>query len=64
MKFHDMLRNKQTLAPVAGGAPEPGEQLAAGVPYMDSRTAATVTQWVDAWREMPRQEFQALARDL
>ena len=55
---------KEVLPPIAGGAPEPGEQLSSGAQYMDSEKAATVAQWVDAWRHMPRDEFEESARRL
>jgi hypothetical protein len=65
MKILDLMRrNEKTLPPVAGGAPQPGEQLAAGVPYMSEQTGRDVTQWVQAWRDMPDEQYKALARDL
>jgi hypothetical protein len=57
-------RNKQPLPPMAGGAPEPGEQLSSYAQYMDSEKAATIAQWVDAWRRMPREEFEKSAQRL
>jgi hypothetical protein len=65
MKILDLLRhNGKALPPAAGGAPQPGEQLAAGVPYMSEQTGRDVTEWVQAWREMPDEQYKALARDL
>jgi len=66
MRLLDLLRrNKMNDLPrLAGGAPEPGERLEAGVPCMSERTGQDVTRWVKAWREMPAEQYKALARDL
>ncbi len=59
-----LLGKQQTLPPAAGGAAEPGEGLLSDAQYMDSREAATAAKWVENWRKMPREEFEAAARKL
>lgn len=65
MKRLKMLdRGEKTPPPIAGGAQEAGEQLSSYAQYMDAEKAATVARWVDAWRRMPREEFEESARRL
>jgi hypothetical protein len=66
MRLVDRLKRNQKddLPRLAGGAPEPGETLEAGIPYMSERTGKDVGRWVAAWREMPDEQYKALARAL
>jgi hypothetical protein len=57
-------RREKVPPPIAGGAQKPGEQLSSYAQYMDAEKAATVARWVDAWRRMPREEFEESARRL
>jgi len=43
---------------------ERGEKLLSDAQYMDPSTAEVARRWVDAWRGMPREEFDKLARAL
>ncbi len=62
-KAHDRLCADAPPA-VAGGAPKRGERLLADARYMDSRTAETVTEWVESWQSMPPEQFEKLAQQL
>ena len=67
MRLFDLLNrnNEQDDLPrIAGGAQQPGDRLEAGVPCMSERTGQDVTQWVAAWRQMPDEQYKALARSL
>jgi hypothetical protein len=51
-------------SPVAGEASKPGECLLADARYMDSRTAETVSKWVESWQSMSQEQFEHLAQKL
>ena len=66
MRAADLLKRKERyeLPRLAGAAQEPGEQLVAAMQYMEPREAQAAAQMVDAWRKMPREEYEAFARRL
>jgi len=48
----------------AGDPPALGERLVDDTKYMDPESADMVRRCVEAWRSMPREEFEAAARRL
>ncbi len=65
MKLLDSLRHQKKLSPpIVSDELEIGERLLSDTQYMEPDVAASVTQLVESWRAMPRDEFEECARHL
>jgi hypothetical protein len=56
--------SEQQYPPIAGGAQKLGESLLADAAYLPEQVARQEKDSVDAWRRMPRAEFEAAVRAL